>query len=171
MKLSKELHVAQKLWLATPLRLATPCGWPLPMWLWLATPCGCGWPPHVVGHLMWLKSCGWTRNHSRSSKVSKDSDCSLVFSKNFSEILPPNGWRPGPGKVGQDGLKVFHLWRHSQKTRTPQAKNFFDSNLLDWPIRLSREQLSSAIGRGARALVRQPKIAVFFGRNRSTNIP
>jgi len=25
-----------------------------------------------------------------SSKVSKDSDCSLVSSKNFSEILPPN---------------------------------------------------------------------------------
>jgi len=28
---------------------------------------------------------------------------------NFSEILPPNGWRPGPGKVGQGGLKVFYL--------------------------------------------------------------
>jgi len=60
-----------------------------------------------------------------SSKVSKDSDCSLVSSKNFSEILPPNGWCPGPGKVGQDGIKVFHLWRHSQKTRNPQAKIFF----------------------------------------------
>jgi len=50
---------------------------------------------------------------------------SLVSSKNFSEIIPPNGWRPGPGKVGQGGLKVLHLWRHSQTTRTPQAKNFF----------------------------------------------
>jgi len=56
---------------------------------------------------------------SRSSKVSKDSDCSLVSSRNFSEILPPNSWRPGPGKVGQGGLKALHLWRHSQKTRTP----------------------------------------------------
>ena len=25
------------------------------------------------------------------------------------------------------GLKVLHLWRHSQKIRTPQAKNFFSS--------------------------------------------
>jgi len=55
----------------------------------------------------------------------KDSYCSLVSSKNFSEILPPNGWRTGPGKVGQDGLKVLHLWRHSQKNHIPQAKNFF----------------------------------------------
>jgi len=58
-------------------------------------------------------------------KLSKDSDCSLVSSKNFSKILSPNSWHPGPGKVGQGGLKVFHLWRHSQKNYTPQAKNFF----------------------------------------------
>jgi len=42
----------------------------------------------------------------------KDLDCSLVSSKSFSEILPPNGWRPGPGKVGQGGLKDLHLWCH-----------------------------------------------------------
>jgi len=53
-------------------------------------------------------------------------DCSLVSNKNFSEILPSIGWRPGPGKVGQGGLKVFHLWRHSQKIRTPQT-NFISS--------------------------------------------
>jgi len=64
-------------------------------------------------------------------------DCSLVSSKSFSEILPPNSWRPGPGKVGQGGLKVLHLWRYSQKTRTPKKKFFFKYNLLDWPIRLS----------------------------------
>jgi len=64
---------------------------------------------------------------SRSSKVSKDSDCSIVSSENFSEILPPNGWRPGPGKVGQGGLKAFHLWRHSQNPASPKAKNFFSS--------------------------------------------
>jgi len=52
-------------------------------------------------------------------------DCSLVSSKNFSEILSSNGWRPGPGKVGQGGLKVFHLWSHSTKNRTPPSKNFF----------------------------------------------
>jgi len=33
----------------------------------------------------------------------------------------------GQVKVGQGGLKVFHLWRHSQKTHIPQAKNFFSS--------------------------------------------
>jgi len=38
-----------------------------------------------------------------------DSDCSLVSSTSFSEILPPNGWRPGLGKVGECDLKVLHL--------------------------------------------------------------
>jgi len=64
---------------------------------------------------------------SRSSKLSKDSDCSLVSSKNFIEILQPNGWRPGPSKVGQGGQKALHLWRHSQKTCIPHTKNFFSS--------------------------------------------
>jgi len=59
------------------------------------------------------------------SKVSKHSDCTLESNKNFSEILPSNGWHPGPGKGGQ---KVFHLWCHSQKTCTPQAKNFSSPN-------------------------------------------
>jgi len=40
-------------------------------------------------------------------------------------MLPPNGWRPGPGKVGQCGLKVLHLWCHSQPIRTPPKKFFF----------------------------------------------
>jgi len=31
----------------------------------------------------------------------------VVSSKNFSEILPPHGWHPRPGKVGQGGLKVL----------------------------------------------------------------
>jgi len=42
-------------------------------------------------------------------------------------MLPSNGWRPGPGKVGQGGLKVLHIWRHSQKIRTPQQKKFISS--------------------------------------------
>ena len=62
------------------------------------------------------------------TKVSKDSDCSLVSSKNFSEILPP-----GPGKVGQGGLKVLHLGCHSQKTHTPKQKIFFRCRLEDLP--------------------------------------
>jgi len=74
----------------------------------------------------------WTRNPSRSSKVWKDSDYSLVSSKNFSEILPPNGWRPGPGKVGQRGLEVLRLWRHSQKNlHSPNKKFFFECRLED----------------------------------------
>jgi len=44
-----------------------------------------------------------------SSKVLKDSDCSLVFIKNLSEILPSNCLGPGPGEVGQGCLKVLHL--------------------------------------------------------------
>jgi len=67
----------------------------------------------------------WTRNPSRSSKVSKESGCSLVSHKNFSEILPSNGLGPGPGEVGQGGLKVLHLWCHSQKICNPQPKKIF----------------------------------------------
>jgi len=60
---------------------------------------------------------------SKSSKVSKDLDCSLVSNKKFSEILPSNDL--GPGKVNQGGLKVLHLWHHSQKIHTPNQKSFF----------------------------------------------
>jgi len=68
---------------------------------------------------------------SKSAKVSKDSDCSLVSNKNFSKILPHNSWRPGPGKVGQGGLKVLHLWRQSQKNPHTASKNFFECRLED----------------------------------------
>jgi len=54
-------------------------------------------------------------------------DYSLVSNKNFSKILPSNGLGPGPGEVGQGGLKVLHVWRHSQKTCTAHPKNFFSS--------------------------------------------
>jgi len=77
-------------------------------------------------------------------------DCSPVSSKNFSEILPPNGWRPGPGKVGQGGLKILHLWCHLQKTRTPQAKIFFrvKSTILADPF----EPLKSSLAQSAEEL-------------------
>jgi len=39
----------------------------------------------------------------------EDLDCSLVSSKNFSEILPSNGLSPGQGEVSQGGLKVLHF--------------------------------------------------------------
>jgi len=64
-----------------------------------------------------------TRNPSRSSKVSKNSDCSLVSNKNFSKLLPSSSFGPRPGEVGQGGLKVLHLRHHSQKTHTPNHKN------------------------------------------------
>jgi len=41
--------------------------------------------------------------------------------------LPSNGWRPGPCEVGQGGLKVLHLWCHSQRISTLQPKKFFSS--------------------------------------------
>jgi len=50
------------------------------------------------------------------------------------------------------------------KNTSPKVKIFFEYNLLDWPTVWAVEQLSSAIGRGARALVRQPKTAVFFAK-------
>jgi len=66
--------------------------------------------------------------------VSKDSDCSLVSNKYFSEILPSNGLGPEPAEVGRGGLKVLHLWRHSQKIHTPPSKKFiFECRLEDFP--------------------------------------
>jgi len=47
----------------------------------------------------------------------------------------------------------------------PFSSAFYETGRSIWAL----EQLSSAIGRGARALVRQLK-TVFLGRNRSTNI-
>jgi len=60
-------------------------------------------------------------------RLSEDLDCSLVSNKNFSKILPSNSLSPGSGEVGQGGLKVFHLWRPSQKICTPEPKNCFSS--------------------------------------------
>jgi len=39
--------------------------------------------------------------------------------------LPSNGLSPGPGEVGQGGLKFLHVWRHSEKIRTPNQNIFF----------------------------------------------
>ena len=59
----------------------------------------------------------WTRNPSKSSQVSKDSDFNLVSNKNLSEILQFSGVGLGPDDVG---LKLLHLWRHSQKIQNPK---------------------------------------------------
>jgi len=42
-------------------------------------------------------------------------------------MLPSNGLGKRPGEVGQGGLKVIHLRRHSQKNCIPQPKYFFSS--------------------------------------------
>jgi len=54
-------------------------------------------------------------------QVSKDSDCSLASSKNFSEILPHNGWHPGPGKVAKKSSIMMSL----TKKPHPPSKKFF----------------------------------------------
>jgi len=48
----------------------------------------------VLGHNF------WTRNPSKSIKVSKDSDFCLVFNKNLSELLPSSNLGLGPDEVG-----------------------------------------------------------------------
>jgi len=112
----------------------------------------------------------WTRNARKSIKGSKDSDSSLVSNETFSETLWPSSWALGRATCAKMTQKLLHLWRHSQKIRTPQPKNFFSSVIYKtvrsvWAIK----QLSSAIGGGARALVRQLKLLV-LGWNQSTNI-
>ena len=58
-------------------------------------------------------------------------DCSLVSSENFSEILPPNSWRPGPGKVGQGGQKPSTYNVTHKKPALPKQNFFFECRLED----------------------------------------
>jgi len=103
-----------------------------------------------------------TQNLSKSSKVSKDSDFSLVYNKNLSEILPSNGLVLGTDEMGQKGLKLFHLRRHSQKIQHPKPKKvFFHSRLDDLPSLLKLEQLSNAIPWGVALLLRHLVYAWF----------
>jgi len=70
--------------------------------------------------------------------------------------------------MSQNGPKTTSLLMSLTKNPQLPTKNFlFKCNLLECPIRLTLEQLSSTIGRGARALVKQ---LLVLGRNRSTNI-
>jgi len=71
----------------------------------------------------------------------KDSDCSLVSSKHLSEVLPPNGWRPGPGKVGQGGLK---LMTSLTKNPQPPSKKFF--------FRVQTRRLAASFGTFTRSV-------------------
>jgi len=57
-----------------------------------------------------------------------------------------DGLGPGPEEVGQGGLKVLHLWRHSQNIHNPQRKFFFHYKLHDCRVFWAFEQLSTVIG-------------------------
>jgi len=67
-----------------------------------------------------------TRNARKSIKGSKDLDSSLVSNENFSETLCPSGWALGQAAWAKMTPKLLHLWRQSQKIRTPQP-NIFSS--------------------------------------------
>jgi len=106
-----------------------------------------------------------TQNPTKSSKISKDSDCSLVSNKNFSEILPSNGFRSGPGEVGQGGVKVLHLWRHSQKISSPNQKLFFICRLEDLLRLLSLWTALSHFRCSGYARANPCAIRLFWGKN------
>jgi len=86
----------------------------------------------------------WTQNPSKSSKVSKDSDFSLVSNKNLRAILPSRGLKPGWDELGKKGRKLFHLWHHSQKI---QNQFFFHCRLEE-----SFEGLNSSLAQSAEEL-------------------
>jgi len=87
-------------------------------------------------------------------KGSKDLDSSLVSNENFSETLWPSGWALGQATWAKMTQNLLHLWRHSQKIRTPQTKNFFQvqSTRLADSFELLNSSLAQ-IGGGARVLV------------------
>jgi len=45
--------------------------------------------------------------------------------QNFSEALWPSGWALGQATWAKMTIKLLHLWRQSQKIRTPKQKFFF----------------------------------------------
>jgi len=72
------------------------------------------------------------------------------------------GLGPSPGNMSQNDPKTTSLMMSIPKNPQPPTKKFFSnaikkSCLSVWAL----EELSSAIGRGAMALVREPKTAVF----------
>jgi len=101
-----------------------------------------------------------------SIKGSKYSDSSLVSIENFSEILWPRGWALGQATWAKMAQQLLHLQHHSEKICNPQPKIFLQCRLEDcWSI-WALEQLFSAIGGGAMALVRQWKTAGFRLKSR-----
>jgi len=93
-------------------------------------------------------------------KGSKHSDSSIVSNENFSETLLAKQLGPRPGNVSQNEPKTTLLMTSVTKNLHPPTKKFFFECNLEGRSIWALEQLSSAIGGGARALVRQPKTAV-----------
>jgi len=56
----------------------------------------------------------------------------LVSNKNLSEKLPSSCLGPEPDEECQKGLKLLHLWCHSQKIHNPKPV-FFHCWLEDFP--------------------------------------
>jgi len=54
-----------------------------------------------------------------------DADFDLVFNKTLSPKNGPLGWRPGPGKDGQNNAKTPLLVTFSPEKLKPKTKKFF----------------------------------------------
>jgi len=80
-------------------------------------------------------------------KGSKDSDLSLGSNENFSEKLWPSGWALGQVTCAKMNLKLLHLWRQSQKIRTPNQKIVFrvQSTRLADPFKLLNSSLAQSV--------------------------
>jgi len=68
-------------------------------------------------------------------------------------MLLSSGLGPGPDEVGQIGLKLLHLWHHSQKIQNPKFYLFIADSKTCWVFWVF-EQLSNAIGARAMDLQR-----------------
>jgi len=85
-------------------------------------------------------------------KGSKDLHLSLVSNENFSETLWPSGRALGQVTWAKMTPKLLYLWRHSQKTHTPNQKIFFQvqsTRLADLfePLNSSIAQSAEELGR------------------------
>ena len=107
----------------------------------------------------------WSRNAEKSIKGSKYLDSSLVSNENFNKILWPRGWALGQATWAK-WPKNYFTFDVSQKICNPKPKVFLQCRLEDcWSI-WAFEQLFSAVGSRAMALVRQWKTAGFRLKSR-----
>jgi len=117
---------------------------------------------------------GFGNFHKKNSSFQFKRLKRLGLEPSFQCKLQRNTWSSGWALARQHEPKyprTISLMTSVTKNPQPPTKKFFSNAIYQtgqsvWAL----EQLSSAIGRGAMALVRQPKTAVFLGWNRSTNI-